>query len=465
MSSPNKLILFTTPSRFPIGEGVAWEAFQLGCLPNGMTLKDDCVLVDATKPPHEFEKLGNKILILGPDAFKVLFPGLSLEKSRATLLSYKGVPCCGTFHPQDADDLKTHSDDDDYEGSEEKDESLTRPKNYRFWMRADTRKFLGPYLSISQPFQHIVAPSANDFLRITEPFTKGGHRIYIDIETDPEDWSLNCIGIAFDDSPIYVLPVYNFEDKLQYGQMYKILARLSVLCARNLVIAHNIQFDLFILARFYRMLFSWNLFDTMIAHHRLFPESEKSLGHVISYWTWLPYHKDQNVFRPRNASEQFQLYKYNALDVYALREVHLRILSFLDAHPERKAAVDAGNRAIYPYLCASLEGLPIDDLRRVSAILLAKKRLAQWLRIAKILKDDKSFNPNSTQQGIEYFHKKLGYKVQGYTKTGAINFGAKSIYKLRIAYDNPLLDVVIAYRFLVKEKSGLEFVPYEKPNY
>ena len=465
----NKLLIVSTPQKFPLGEGVAWEAFELGALPKGMTLKDSCILVDAHKPPHDFHKLGNKILILGPDALKVLFPGMHLEKARATLMSYRGVPCCATFHPQDAQDLKYSSsaEDDSADFSDDdKEEVLTQKTNYRFWMRADTRKFLSPIFPASQEFKFMVAPGLEDFLRFTEPFLKGGHTIYLDIETDPKDWSLNCIGLAFDNHPyIFVLPAYDYTNKLQYGQFYKILARLSVLLARNTIVAHNAQFDLFILSYFYRVLFNWNIFDTMIAHHRLLPEVEKSLGHVISYWTWLPYHKDQNFFRPRNSDEQFRLYKYNALDVYALREVHLRMLAFIREHPERARAIYDGTRCVYPYLCATLEGILVDDLIRVTHILKCKKTLTQWLRIARMLKGDKAFNPNSTQQCIEYFHNKLKYKVQGYTKEGKPSLDSKNMYKLRIAYNNPLLDVVIAYRFLVKEKSGLEFVPYEKPNY
>ena len=460
-----KLIIFTTSIKFPIGEGVAWESFETGCLPDGMTLKDHCVLINALSPPPNFEKLGNKILILGPDAFKVLFPGFSLEKTRATLLSWRGTPCCATFHPQNAEDLKVYGHDTEDDDSGSDDETLTQRSNYRFWIRSDVRKFLAPIESPSRKFDHVVAPSLADFLHLTEPFLKGGHTIYIDIETDPEDWSLNCIGIAFDDSRIYVLPIYDYANKLQYGQAYKLFARLSILLARNTIVAHNAQFDLFMLARFFRVLFNWKIFDTMIAHHRLFPETEKSLGHVISYWTWLPYHKDQNIFRPRNASEQFQLYRYNALDVYAMREVHKKILAFLNAHPERQNAVESGNRCVYPYLCASMEGIEVDDMRRINALVKAKKTLNQWLRIAKILKGDKAFNPNSTKQCVDYFHGKLKYKVMGYTKSGEIGLDSKNMYKLRIAYPNPLLDLVIMYRFLVKEKSGLEFVPYEKPNY
>ncbi len=63
------------------------------------------------------------------------------------------------------------------------------------------------------------------------------------------------------------------------------LRALAVALRDNTVVIHNALFDLFVLAYRYGIPAPPNVYDTMLAHHRLFPEVEKSLGHCISLYT------------------------------------------------------------------------------------------------------------------------------------------------------------------------------------
>ena len=88
------------------------------------------------------------------------FSGFSLEKTRATLLSWRGIRA--TFHPQNAEDLKVYGHDTEDDDSGSDDETLTQRSNlYVSWIRSDVRKFLAPIESPSRKFDHVVAPSPN----------------------------------------------------------------------------------------------------------------------------------------------------------------------------------------------------------------------------------------------------------------------------------------------------------------
>lgn len=451
MSHP--LLILTAPTRFGLAQGSAFDWFEKGCLPSGVKLSDCKILerYDGGSYP--------RCLILGGAAFSRHFPGYtSVEKYRGGLLNLNNIPTTVTFHPQDADDFKSSEDDlddGDESGSNEKDVALTQRRNYRFWIRADTRKLFAPFTP-RQKEEVIIAPRLED---ITALLLKcKDQRLFLDIECRRGDQSLNCIGLAVNNGPVYVIPIYDYRNNLFYSSPFTFFRALSLALSSNTVIIHNAMFDLFVLCYRYHCHFSWSVFDTMLAHHRCFPEVEKDLGHVISYWTWLPYHKDENIENPRNASQQQQLWEYNAKDVYGMREVYKKQLEYISAHNLTESVARANN-CIYPYLTTTLTGLQFSEAELSKKRAEHRARLDQLTRIGSILIGRSNFNLNSTQQAINFFHKTLGYDVQGRTDSNAPSLGRKELFKLRLKYPNPLIDVIIAYRLLQKELSMLSFQP------
>lgn len=449
MSYP--LLILTTPTRFGLAKGSAFDWFEQGCLPSGIKLEECKILekYDGGSYP--------RCLILGGEAFNRHFPGLtSVERYRGGLLNLNNIPTTVTFHPQDADDFKSYDEDEEEAGGDEKDVTLTQKRNYRFWIRSDTRKLLTKPIKPRQKEEIVIAPNLESITKLLSNCL--GQRIFLDIECRRGDQSLNCIGLAINNGPVYVIPIYDYRNNLFYSSPYNFFRALSLALVSNTVIIHNAMFDLFVLCYRYRCLFSWSVFDTMLAHHRCFPEVEKDLGHVISYWTWLPFHKDENVEFPRNAGQQEQLWNYNAKDVYAMREVYKEQLSYIEDRG-LSSSVARANNCVYPYLCTTLIGLSFAENECSAKRAELRARLVQLERIARILIGRSNFNPNSTQQAINFFHKTLNYDVQGRTDSGAPSLGRKELFKLRLKYPNPLIDVIINYRLLQKELSMLSFQP------
>lgn len=459
--------ILTSPDRFGLAApSKAWEAFETGCL---APLKlSDCYIADASKR-EPIPSDVTKVLLLGPKAVDVVFPGRELDKIRGTPIRQGRFTFIASYHPDNAQDQERGWLDDETSNDaafEQKDTALTQPSNYFFWLRSDTKKLLSPPRTPSQPFKFVTAPNLDQFLAYVESKLKSGVTYtYIDIECRREDHCLNCIGIALDGGTIFVLPIYAFTNQRYYGAAWKILVALGHLFCNSTVVVHNSLFDLFVLARYYRVPIGGKVFDTMLAHHRIHPEVEKSLGHVISYWTDLPFHKDQNIERPRNGAQQAQLWEYNAKDIYSMREVHLAQLAFLSKHSDYAASVAQANREVYPYLLCQLRGLRVDEdllnkLRKEKT-----RRVANLRRIAITLSGVKNFNPGSAKQCIDFFHGTLKYEVVARTETGAAKMDQKALYKLRLKNNNPLLDVIIAYRIVAKELSMLQFNDYTPPHY
>ena len=148
-----------------------------------------------------------------------------------------------------------------------------------------------------------------------------------------------------------------------------------------------------------------------------------------------------------------------------MREVHLAQLEFLSDHPDYAASVAQANREVYPYLLCQLRGLHVDEdllnkLRKEKT-----RRVANLRRIAITLSGEKNFNPGSAKQCIDFFHGTLKYEVVARTEAGAPKMDQKALYKLRLKNNNPLLDVIIAYRIVAKELSMLQFNDYAPPSY
>ena len=133
-----------------------------------------------------------------------------------------------------------------------------------------------------------------------------GQEMFFDIETNPR-LEMTCFGFSFGPDKGWCVPMLQLNH-YHYDNTHKILRALAVALRDNTVIIHNALFDLFVIAYRYGIPAPTRVYDTMLSHHRLFPEIEKSLGHCISLYTDQPYHKNEGVFDPQNSSQFQQLY-------------------------------------------------------------------------------------------------------------------------------------------------------------
>lgn len=450
------LTILTTPGEDGMCKGSVWDWFAM------TVLKDIHYVVVDVKDIPNIKSYGDRILCLGDKATKVMFgPEVNLFTFRGTVTLFANkIPTVCTFNLDEAYSFKATDFEKEQQGDDEfsKDRGKTSRKNWLFWIEQDTRKLLAGYVPPDNNFKIVACPPIDV---ITKQLLSLKDRIlYLDIETDIESDTIDCIGLAVDDRPnVAVVPIYNWEGKLFYSRKdtLRFLTAFSHALLNNTVVIHNSMFDLLWLASHLRLPFGPRIYDTMVVHKRIWPEIEKSLGHCISLYTHQPYHKDEHTLS-RSKDSAKRLWEYNAKDVHSMRLVHQKQLEILAGDPKLLESANQANASLYPYLLASLKGLRVDVGKLTLAKAKLDKRIVQVKRIILRLIGDTKFNPDSPVQLVKYFHDKLMYKVVGRSKqTGKPSLGGKALYQLALKYDNPLIPCILNYRELTKERMMYDF--------
>ncbi len=241
--------------------------------------------------PAQFAPIrpGARILALGAESLKALTQLEPLNKHRGYVLDRAGVPIIATYSPYDSWSFKVEEDEDDDDGGDEKDVAPTKRQNYFFWMLADFAKLIKPAFTKPPSFRTQIRPAINAATLWVDGRPPGS-RIVLDIETRIQDHSLDCIGLGdCERRESLVVPVYDWTNTLSYDRhgltkFWRALSRLFMR-ADITIVGHNLAFDLSVLAARYALPLPRVIYDTMLAMHRQFPLTEKSLSHAISFYT------------------------------------------------------------------------------------------------------------------------------------------------------------------------------------
>lgn len=425
--------------------------------PGGFIATDNLAL----QPPP-----GSKVILAGQAALTA-WRGrdADLNTARAHVKLDRGVLTVATYLPIDCIDVVNH-EAEDFGGGEDdespddknngKDSAPTSRKNFRFWFGADVRKLLlHERMTTCQLPQTPLIP-ANE--NIIDSFDWS--HTFIDIETHPPTNTVQCLSIAGIDTPVFTFPVWDHRGAAR-GNLPRLFAKLVKLFSRTIVIGHNVSFDLGFLAHAHRIPWPARIEDTMVQHHRCFPESEKSLAHVISYWTNMPYHKDMaGTFTPYNAQQYNKLLTYNAADVATTRLVWLAQREWINQRPGLAASVRAANASIEVYLRAGLTGFSYNETERLGARRRLGRRIAALTKLLHRLVGYELL-PSSPAQLADYFYVKLKYPVAARTDKGAPSTDAKTLYRLTGANpQNAALRVLLELRDLEKQEAMLKFKEY-----
>ena len=399
------------------------------------------------------------VLLLGRKSLHQYKPGVGLDEQRGNPWIEDGVTYIASYMPQDTFDRKNYfNPNEEYIGGSDDDKvthGKTKRQNWRFWLRKDLKKACR-YLLVKPTLheaEEVIYPEVDDVVKdLTE--TKGKD-LFFDVET-ASDLTLTCFGYGWNSRVAVCVPMYEIPRQAYYygGKgTARILRALAVAFRDNTVVIHNALFDLFVMAYKYGIPAPRKVYDTMLAHHRLYPEVEKSLGHCISLYTDREYHKNEGVFEPRNQQQILSLYHYNAKDVVTLALLKPK----LDLHAKQLYAEDSirqVNESVTPYLTAMFQGLNYDKDKLEARIAYNNRYCAQISRMLSILVGYE-LNPNSPKQVSNYLYNCMRYKKPAKDLTNE-----KTILQLRLKHNNPVLTLVLKYREIAKQSGQLKFPPY-----
>ena len=452
-------VLLGKPSRFDKAQllsGYAGQVFYsaLNPIPRQAI---DVVLVD------DFQELlpnTKVVLLLGQKALQLVRDKVSIDEQRGCPIVQDGITYVASYEPQEAVDRMAYFNPHDVitQGAENDKgrHGKTRRPNRKFWLVRDIKKVVG-YLTTPPQItkaKHVLWPRADEIIH--ELTTRKGEHMYFDIETN-RSLELTCFGFSFDADKAWCVPMaISYTAGYYYEDTHKILRALAVALRDNTVVIHNAMFDLFVLAHKYHIPPPRNVYDTMLAHHRLFPEIEKSLGHCLSLYTDQPYHKDEGVFDPQNHDQRQSLYEYNAKDVISMALLMPQINATAEDFKATES-IQQVNSSIVPYLTATLQGMSYNAEKVTSIIAENDRQQNQLLRFLRLLIGD-NLNPNSPKQVSSYLYGRCGYKKPSYDITSE-----KNLIQLHLKVpENPVPIIILRYRHFSKESGQLKFPPWKE---
>lgn len=472
-------ILLSHPSRFDTqglltGSYAAKQLFESAIKPLSR-YECDIRLASDPKPLRDGTKI---VLLMGQGALGRLGPAYKdkqLQEIRGYPHWINGVCYIPTFHHQDAVDLQAYektlnpeytegedeSEADD--GNNQKDKGRTSRRNYRFWFAADIRKAVrgvrGGTVPTGNRCEYVLRPEASIAIRMLSEYS--GSTIFFDIETNPKTNQLLCFSWCTDEHRAFAVPILSYSGNLFYSQREtsQILRALQKAFSQNQIVIHNSLFDLPLLSWKYKIVPPPQhlIYDTMIAHHRTYTETEKSLAHCISLYTWESYHKDEANFFPRSFEEETKLLLYNAKDVERL----VLVKRGIEEHAKLYGAEESirqGNAYVRPSMLMTLRGIKADtgvmnehvgEMNRYAAFFEQRvlPRLVGY-----------PLNPRSPKQVHQYLYKQLGLKCKDLDAPT----GKKALYKLRLENNIPALSVILRLRQVSVELGKLKTKLWEK---
>ena len=472
-------IVLASPSRFDKTELLSgWAGGLFRDYLDPLSLSE----CDLRLPSNKAFLPGTKVvLLLGQQSIRTYLPSLThtLGEMRGCPYEKDGIIYIASYMPQDAADMKASYEKDfnthvqeqedeveDKETNEKSSHGKTARSNFGFWLEADVAK---AKRLLKEPYRNLMIEQQNYArIEIYPPLEEAiavlnnAHEyLYLDIETDA-CLNLTCIGFATTESlpSIYVIPIKRYNDCLAYDNLPRFFKALSVAALKCCTVGHNLNFDLLVLACGFGVPFGRRQYDTMLACHRLNVDAEKSLGHAVSYYTYMPYHKSEGVFDPKNEFAEKSLWLYNGKDVAVLPLI-MEAQEDLAKLRRAESSIAQVQDSRYAYLMITLTGIRLDHKRMREMIQRNDRWMNQTLRIIRCLVGHDVL-PTSSQQCVNYFHKELALPVVSRNKLShAPSLDEKAMWKLALSQKNhPLIPLFLFYRQLKRETGTLLSTPW-----
>ena len=286
---------------------------------------------------------------------------------------------------------------------------------------------------------------AIEFLQVC----KNSKRVACDIEIDGTE--VSCISFSYvketqdirDDKLLYEpsnhaisIPFWDYEKFSCYYSLeaeHEIWVHIaSVLEDPKVeIIYQNAAFDASYLFNKYHIV-TTNIQDTMIAAGIIAPEYSKSLGFLTTFYTDMPYYKDEGKEailasgkRIKVAVSNEKFFLYNAKDSVVLPEIlykqfeDLRSIKNLDAY---KAQRDI----IYPILYMQSKGMKVSTELMQLSLVEARKQIEEYTKeIHSIVGYE--INIKSPKQLKKYFYEELNFNLRKDRKTGKPTVNEKAL--------------------------------------
>lgn len=264
----------------------------------------------------------------------------------------------------------------------------------------------------------IITENAREAMAVLRDLNKSTKPISYDIEVINMETA--CYGLGNDAHRAACIPLRNkYENLFTPSEEVDFLNELQAVCDSHKLIAQNGSFDAY-WTRLKDMVSINVWFDTLLAHHTLYPQLPHSLAFLTSQYTTHPYYKDEGKFW-REGGDINQFWRYNCTDVALTYAIHQHLTRELKQQGLEDFFFNHVMRAQPHLVSATVHGVAVDvkAKERITEEVGedVEKLKARFYALAQELTDDPDYypNPGSWQQlqGLLYDRLKLKGRGRG----------------------------------------------------
>ena len=332
------------------------------------------------------------VLCLGSTALNLFFSDFKIKSARGFLFEWNGIPIIPTYHPS----------------------AVLREDKLYLPFRKDIEKAVRFYRTgqrIDFPTENFYPKNPAMFKEILNQSLREEEFVAIDIETSQgAEMRTSLIGVANRFMSANAFPTPDVIEVL----------RNFIEQRPDLAVFHNSSFDLSFLWIEFKIEPPEPVHDTMMMHHIIMPDQQKSLDFCASIWLNIPAWKHLRLDDP---------FLYNLMDVYATinlfyaLKTELQRLDFMSAYEQKR-------KELLPSVFMSLIGVKLDEGKQEEL----RQKLEEEMKgieqeIGALYPQTQQMNLNSPVQLKKFLYETLGLPPQ--REKGKISVSESAIKKLK----------------------------------
>ena len=326
------------------------------------------------------------------------------------------------------------------------------------------------YAELRLPHRSLVLrPTSEEALDLMAALQFEQQPITFDIETEKNGKAWHCIAFSNRSDWAVCIPTHPAWG-VDAAYVQRVLPGIKALLEDATVpkVAQNAQFDILFLRHHYGIHTRGLIFDTMTAHHTVYPELPKSLELLASIYTDQPYYKDMEKIPP-------SLWEYNALDAAVTYECYQVLEEELTEIHNREFYQTYVLELIDPLLDMQERGVCVDQTKRGEVAVALQQEIDDnqaelthtalaWKVVQQTPPDLAShhyvgLNPHSPKQLQEYLFTTLKLPTAYKRRTRAITTDEDTLERLSKRTAHPALPLILTLRGLQKLLSTYVLAP------
>lgn len=264
--------------------------------------------------------------------------------------------------------------------------------------------------------ESIINPTAPQALKFIQDLRKQAKPVAYDIEVI--NMQTACHGISNDPSHAMCVSLRDtHSNRYTLQEEADILLALQDLVTHTPMVAHNGSFDSYwVWLKDHLYVPIW--FDTLLAHHTLYPQLPHSLAFLTGQYTLHPYYKDEGKFW-REGGDIDSFWRYNCIDVAITLTCQMKLQKELESQGLDNFFFDHVMRAMPHLTSATVHGVAVDMEAKAAITEKVSEDVAiaqaEFHRLVGELTGDPDYrpNPNSPSQLKTLFFDVLKLKGRG----------------------------------------------------